>query len=71
MTDDVEYALRRIAENILARSNLIKNIREVVLIRIQEHPELEDKFPELFAEALRFCSPFVDKETIRARETLH
>jgi hypothetical protein len=71
MTDDVEYALRRISENILAHSNLIKNTREVVLIVIQKYPELEDKFPELFVEALRFCFPFVDKKTIRARETLH
>lgn len=71
MTDDVEDALRRIAENILAHSSLIKNAREEVLIRLQEHPELEDEFPELFAEALRFCSSFVDKETIRAQESLH
>ena len=71
MTDDVEYALRRIAENILAYSNLIKDTQEVVFIMIQEHPDLEDKFPELFAEAIRFCFPFVDNETIRARGTLH
>ena len=37
MTDDVEYALRRIAENILAHSNLIKDTREVVFIMIQKH----------------------------------